>query len=132
MNRVTLPPEKNPMKRAPKLPAHPGGLEWSEQARDYWQKIWASPQASQFLKVQIPFLVILLVLMEKFTTSPNASLSREIRAWQKSFGLSPDDLRGLDWVVPSAEEPKPPAKAIKDRGDDPDPRSYLDGGESDA
>ena len=123
---VVLPPEKSPMVYAPKLPDRPGGGEWSEAAQDIWGNIWKSPQASQFMRHHVPFLTILVVLMEEFAKKPNASLAREIRAWAANFGLAPDNLRGLDWVVPG-DEPKPPEKRTTVQPDRPDARQYLDG-----
>jgi hypothetical protein len=100
---VQLSPEKDPLKKAPALAAHPpGGGEWHELVLSFWRDLWSSPMASQYLRVDIMGLQILAYLLQDFYTSrtPSGSLVSEIRSLLRAYGLTPDDRRsGLDWVV---------------------------------
>ena len=136
-NAVLLPPEKNPIKRPPALPEHPSGEEWHSLVKVFWRDLWRSPQAAEYLRTDFYGLAVLAVLLDQFFKSPapTASLSREIRALMRSFGLDPDDRRGLDWFVEDPEDKTVAVQKLPARtnGSDPraigfDPRDVLESG----
>lgn len=135
MEIVVLPPDKNPIKRAPRLPSNPpGGGEWHELVRVFWANVWASPVASAYLRSDIFGLTILATLQQEFYTAPKitGTLLKEIHAYLRAYGLTPDDrLSGLDWVVPGAApaDKKPAGQsrpALPSSCQDVDPRLVLE------
>lgn len=127
-NAIVLPPEKKPRKRAPALPDHPNGEEWHSLVKVFWRDLWRSPQASKFLRVDYYGLAVLAVLLDQFFKSPapTASLSREIRALMKAFGLDPDDRRSLDWFTSDPGDLEVAKQRLPARTNGSDPRRTID------
>lgn len=95
---AVLLPSRN-HKRAPKMPSCPGGKKWHEVTQLYWRDIWHSPESTQWEKHHIFGLYILISLVDQFIDDPSEELAKEIRSWEKEYGLSPDSRRGLNWYV---------------------------------
>lgn len=83
--------------------------------------------ASQWIKSDLPQLVILVQLVDRFHCEPSPALAAEIRQQRTSFGLTPIDRRRLQWTIepaatapprPNAPSPAPPTGAD-------DPRNLL-------
>ena len=93
------------------VPSLPEG-EWSPLTLDWWQSVWASPMATQFLDTDYQELVRVAMLVEMFARDPSRDLAAELRLQAARFGLSPIDRRRLDWEV----EQKPDEAAVKSGG----------------
>lgn len=107
-------------------PWHPMVLEW-------WEAVWRSPMAPEFLDADMRGGLYLLADLHQLrwtATSKTALIesAKEIRLQEVRFGLSPIDRRRLQWEVARGEEAekrrssgrqKPP------RPDEGDPRKAL-------
>lgn len=132
---VILAPDKNPIKRAPRLPpTPPGGGEWHELVRTFWHNVWSSPVASGYLRSDIFGLEMLATLLQQFYIGEKitGALIGEIRSLLRAFGLTPDDrLAGLEWVVPRAapaeqKQASPARPALPGGVQGEDPRLVLE------
>lgn len=93
--------------RAPKLPKLPargrGRGAWHPRVRAWWTDVWKSPMASEYLDVHRHGLEALAELRQQFHTAEEpgkiAALHAEIRHSQRDYGLTPLDLRRLQWEV---------------------------------
>lgn len=87
----------------PKLPA---GRRWLKATRTWWDDVWASPMASEFVdgRVDVHGLFMLAVLVDDFWREPSASLAAEIRLQRQCFGLTPIDRRRLQWEIDRGED----------------------------
>lgn len=93
----------------PPLPSHPDGLEWQEQTAAWWEDVWSSPMAAEFVQADIHGVFRLAILVDDFWVNPSTKTHAEIRIAQQAYGLTPYDRRRLEWTVETAE-------AAKDRG----------------
>ena len=93
--------------RAPKLPKLPargrGRGAWQPSVRAWWSDVWRSPMASEYLDVHRHGLEALAELWQQFHTAKEPGnllkLHAEIRQSQRDYGLTPLDLRRLQWEV---------------------------------
>jgi len=81
----------------PPAPAH-----WSEQTRDWWRLIWASPMATVWIESDVPNLVALGDLME--LPKKSAEHYAEIRQMRAHYGLTPASRKSLMWLIPANDE----------------------------
>lgn len=93
------------------VPDLPDG-EWSPLTVDWWQSVWASPMATEFLDTDYQELVRVAMLVEMFAREPSRDLAAELRLQAARFGLSPIDRRRLDWEVAKSDD----AAAVKSGG----------------
>lgn len=115
---------KQPMRqRAPSLPCDRG---WHRLTLAWWQDVWHSPMAAEFLSVDIHGLYRLAILIDRFWVEPTVNLASEIRQQQTAYGLTPIDRRRLQWEVERVEsvarKRRPPLPAT---GNGDDPRNLL-------
>jgi hypothetical protein len=130
---ILLPSEKNPRRYKPKLPENPRkGQEWTDEARTFWREAWASPMASQWTRSDELGILILVMMINDFYTSPapTASLIKEIRSWVQAYGLSSDRNTLLDWIIPISPTmkhrgPMPTAPQLPQKSENADPRDVL-------
>lgn len=81
---------------APDAPEH-----WSEQTREWWRLIWASPMASVWIESDVPNLLGLGDLME--LPKKSAEHYAEIRQMRAHYGLTPASRKSLMWHIQQAE-----------------------------
>jgi len=123
---ATLSREARPRKYAPRLPNRGPGQKWHPLTRAWWQDVWHSPMAEQYLEADKHALYRLAVLVDGFWKEPSKELAGEIRLEQQAFGLTPIDRRRLQWSVAQEEvrqrnrQPAPQPEAQPD-----DPRKIL-------
>lgn len=119
--------------KTPKLPARGKGRgKWHPRVLAWWADVWASPMAAEYLDVHRYGLEALAELRQQFhtiekTARPTllATLHAEIRQSQRDYGLTPMDLRRLQWEVKRAGADSKPEKK-KPRGRKKgDPRKLL-------
>lgn len=104
----------------PPLPAR-GRRKWNPMTTAWWDDVWRSPMADEFLRPDIHGLYILAELVDAFWRSPSVKLAGEIRQHRTAFGLTPIDRRRLQWEVERVNE-----KTSAKRGRQPPKRKRMD------
>ena len=118
---------QKPRKGMPDLPirlADDGAVcVWGPMTIAWWNDVWRSPMAAEFVQADVHGLYRLAVLVDRFWVYPTKDFAAEIRLQQAAYGLTPLDRRRLQWEIKRAEgdkaEQPTPARA---RGD---PRRAL-------
>lgn len=110
----------------------PAPIEWRPPTVAWWETIWASPMANEWVDADVPDLMAIAVLVDEFWTFGDSKIHAEIRMASREFGLSPLSRRQLQWEIVRVEEAEgrrarstPPMEPVDD------PRSVLsalDGG----
>lgn len=118
---IALPTGKAP---APPLPDI---RSWRPETVEWWQDVWASPMAPEFLPSDTHGLVVLALLVDDFFHEPSPKLAAEIRLQRQCFGLTPIDRRRLQWQVDRGEEAEErrASRAATPRRRRTDPRKAL-------
>lgn len=89
----------------PKLPPLPDSVEmrWSKESRSWWTTVWASPMATQWQEADVPGLVELAMLRQKFIATSDFNLKTKLAPLVASrsdkFGLTPKGRKDLRWVI---------------------------------
>lgn len=84
----------------PNLPDH----EWHPLTLEWWQHVWESPMAGEYLQTDVDGLGRLAILVDAFYRKPNPNLLKEVRLQEARFGFSPVDRARLQWEVQKGEE----------------------------
>ena len=111
-------------RQAPPLPARGRDVTpWHPETLVYWALIWASEMAGEYLDADVPGLVALMKLQDRFNYG-DQSVAAEIRLQRQCFGLTPIDRRRLQWETGKVEDaerrrPKPGAVVQPTRRSDP-------------
>lgn len=75
---------------------------------DWWNRVWESPMASEYLPTDVDGLARLAILIDNYYASPKDKNAKdwlgEIRLQEARFGLSPVDRSRLQWEVQRGEE----------------------------
>ena len=111
--------------------------KWRPETIAWWEDLWKSPMAVEFLESDLHQLYILADLIDQFWRLPGKEvgkkkeLANEIRLQRQCFGLTPIDRRRLQWEIEKAEGAN--AKGQKRRNEGRkvkkykvDPRSVLE------
>lgn len=126
---ATLPADGGSSVETPELPPRmievDGELregEWHPMAVAFWDDVWASPMAPEFLDSDVHGLYVVLALtdgywrrMETGQVSGANELAKELRLQRQSYGLSPIDRRRLQWEVDKGEQAETNRKKRKRR-----------------
>lgn len=80
--------------------------EWRPETLEWWDEVWCSPMAGEFVDSDVQGLYRLAILVENFWREPSAKNHAEIRISQQEYGLTPYSRRRLEWTVESAEDAK--------------------------
>lgn len=116
-----------PTPERPELPARRADeMPWHPETLTFWREVWASPMAGEFIAADIPGLVIVARLVDKFNYG-DVSLAAEIRLQRQCFGLTPLDRRRLQWEIERAEaaQRRPSSAALVQQTGTRDPRRTL-------
>lgn len=115
----------------PELYARDDAAEWHPQVREWWDAVWQSPMAPEYLDADMKgglYLLADLYQVRWTADSPKILLeaAKEIRQQEVRFGLTPIDRRRLQWEVTRGEqaEQRRPSKRPPS-GPVADPRSAL-------
>ena len=116
-------------------PELPDVRPWQSMTLSWWDDVWASPMASEFIDggADIHGLYLLAVLVDEFWSNPSTSLAGEIRLQRQCFGLTPIDRRRLQWEIDRGEDASertrkrhaPPPASSGATEPPADPRSIL-------
>lgn len=79
-----------------------GEIPWHPDTVGFWREVWSSPMASEFIAADVPGLVLVARLIDKFNYG-DMSLAAEIRLQRQCFGLTPLDRRRLQWEIERGE-----------------------------
>lgn len=107
---ATLPSEEeSAANEVPALVDRDDGADWHPMVLEWWDSVWKSPMAAEFLDVDRRgglYLIADLYQARWLATSASAiaTISKEIRLQEARFGLSPIDRRRLQWEVARGEE----------------------------
>lgn len=91
------------------IPPLPTMGVWHPMVIEWWNTIWTSPVAGEYLEVDKPRLYKIAVLHHHFwqsVTDPDRSreLLSEIARQELAYGLTPIDRRRLQWEISKGEE----------------------------
>jgi len=103
----------------PELPARPPDDPWHPRTHAFWRAVWASPMRQEYLRVHVEGLFLLADLVDQYWYHPSTALASEIRLQRQCFGLTPIDLRRLQWEVDRGERAE---EAREQRRSRPAPR----------
>ncbi len=101
--RASLAPDGAPAEGHREIPALPKRHKWHKLTLAWWQDVWQSPMAPEYLQADIHGLYLLAELVNRFWRKPSIPLAVEIRLQRQCFGLSPIDRRRLQWEVERVE-----------------------------
>lgn len=117
---TTLPPpnkSKNKRKKYPEL-QNPDNRKFHPLTISWWNRVWQSPMAGEYLPTDIDGLARLAILIDNYYQYPMNKNAKdwlgEVRLQEARFGLSPVDRSRLQWEIQKGEE------AEKKRGSKPE------------
>lgn len=109
----------NPTPPLPKAAWYLGnGREWSVRATELWERLWRSPQSTQWLDVHHDILGRYLLLHERMWLESDVTgpMLTAIKALETELGLTPRAMRNLNWYVGEAPEVSPVLASVKPIG----------------
>lgn len=83
-------------------------VSWRPEVLEWWEDLWTSPMASEYVQADIHGLLMLADLMDRYWREPTTALATEIRLQRQCFGLTPIDRRRLQWEVKRVESDRRP------------------------
>lgn len=75
-----------------------GEVPWHPETVEFWRLVWDSPMASEYDQADVPGMVLLARLMDRFNYG-EIQLAAEIRLQRQCYGLTPLDRRRLQWEI---------------------------------
>lgn len=82
----------------PKLPRR--AKAWLPSTRQWWERIWRSPMATEWIPADEDTLVRLAMMLDwEARGEANATLRHEIRLLEDRFGLNPASRARLRWQI---------------------------------
>ncbi|PKQ59732.1 hypothetical protein B5566_02500 [Mycobacterium sp. MHSD3] len=81
-------------------------VEWDPLTVQWWNDVWSSPMADEYLDADIHGLVRLAALVNAYWRDPCAKTHAEVRLAQKDYGLTPYDRRRLEWQIETTDDAK--------------------------
>lgn len=122
--------------KVPKLPPRADGEPWHRRVQEWWESVWRSPMASEYLDADMKgglFVLADLYQLRWTLVEPRLLIEaiKEIRLQEPRFGLTPLDRRRLQWEVEKGEEAaaktqaRKTPKASAPRSGGKDPRDIL-------
>lgn len=81
----------------------PKPIDWRPTTLAWWETIWDSPMADEWVDADVPALMALAVLVDEFWTFSDHKIHGEIRQASREFGLSPLSRRTLQWEIHKVE-----------------------------
>jgi hypothetical protein len=97
----------------------PAPIAWRPTTVTWWDTIWDSPMAAEWVDADVPGLLALAILVDEFWTFGDSKIHAEMRQASREFGLSPLSRRQLQWEIHRAESvakpkaPPPPRRASR-------------------
>lgn len=118
--------EDNPKRKIPEL-QNPDAREFHPLTLRWWERVWTSPMAGEYLETDEDGLARLAILVDEYYKKPDKHMMAEIRLQEARFGLSPVDRSRLQWEVARGEEAenKRKPKVTQSNPSKKDPRGIL-------
>jgi hypothetical protein len=104
---------------------HPDDREWHPCTIAWWNRVWQSPMADQYLPSDQDGLLRLALLVDSYYKTPLPAYLAEIRLQESRFGLSPLDRSRLQWEMSRADASVKPRFPSRRRALRDDPRKLL-------
>ena len=73
--------------------------EWTDDTKRWWEAIWRTPMATQWLVADVGSLAILAFIRQRLLEGGDTRLLSEVRQWSDDFGLSPKGRQMRRWVI---------------------------------
>lgn len=90
------------------MPPLPKLGKWHPRVLEWWESVWTSPMAGEYLEADKQRLYRIAVLQHDFWTCGDRAerlrIAAEIAKQELPLGLTPIDRRRLQWEVEKAEE----------------------------
>jgi hypothetical protein len=87
-------PNEGPIPDLP--PIHP----WSAETRRWWEAVWRSPMATQWLEADAYSLAILAIARQALLAGDlRVTIAAEVRQMTDDFGLTPKGRQLRRWIV---------------------------------
>jgi hypothetical protein len=80
--------------------------KWRPETTKWWNTIWDSPMAGEWVDADVPGLVALARLVDAYWAADISlapKIHAEIRMAQREFGLTPFSRRQLQWEIKRVE-----------------------------
>lgn len=112
--------EKKASLKIPELPKRRG--IWRPEATVFWEEIWKSPMATEFIAVDIQGLYLLMDLVHEYyklsskELGKKKELANEIRLQRQCFGLTPIDRVRLQWQIEKADDANTRGQRRREKG----------------
>lgn len=128
--RSTLRPLQPGQVEIPELPDPPAGQSWHPQVRVFWETVWTSPMAAEYVDADLRGLYMLAMLEQVVWTTESATMRQsamgEIRLARKDYGLTPYDRRRLEWTIEQTEDAQARGETRRARTATPSPAEADD------
>lgn len=79
-------------------PTLPKDLELSTTTHKWWKEIWRSPMATQWTDADVPALIELAILRNRFMVG-SLQFANEVRLRSDQFGLTPEGRQKRRWII---------------------------------
>lgn len=126
MNRTSTAAKLTDTSSRPLNPALPKRAKderpWHEETVEFWELVWSSPMAPEYTDADVPGMVALTKLIDRFNYG-EIQLAAEIRLQRQCYGLTPLDRRRLQWEI---ERTTSAQERAKRRGSTPTKRPRRD------
>lgn len=104
-------------------PPLPEGIPWHSLTLSWWDDIWSSPMAPEYIEADINGLYRVAMLYNDFwlaeTHKERAEIQVRLEKADADYGTNPMARRRLEWQIETTEDSK--AKGKKRRGEDKPP-----------
>ncbi len=101
-------------------PPLPEGIAWHSLTQQWWDDIWSSPMAPEYIHADINGLFRVAMLYNDFwlaeTHKERAEIQVRLEKADADYGTNPMARRRLEWQIEATEDSK--AKGKKRRGGD--------------
>lgn len=133
VTRAVLPSEEESSTAVvPDLPSLGRKAKWHQMVLQWWEAVWKSPMAAEYLAADKEQLYVLARLHQDFWKAKDSKsrqqAAAEIRQQGVRFGLSPIDRRRLQWEVEKgdqAQERTSKRRTARTPDSSKDPRDVL-------
>lgn len=121
------------------IPDLPEIREWNQYTQAYWEEIWTSPMATEYIDADYDGILQLIILVDDFYEAESPTmrikLATEMRLQREQFGLAPIARARLHWEIARGDEAEERRAKRKRPESTPqkaefDPRQLLGGDEA--
>jgi hypothetical protein len=89
-------------------PPLPGGFDWHTMTKRWWERLWSSPMATEYLTIDTHGLYRVAMLLNDFwlagTASERAEIQVRLEKADAEYGTNPLARRRLEWQIAQTED----------------------------